>query len=196
MKHLVDKIYVGLPWKDGGRTHSGVDCVGLAWLWLMETGGAVFNCPKSDKSRDAATVLQGRCKPEAEWERGDVLFFANKEGKLCHVAIYLGERRLLHILQGISSRIDTGTELLRRLGLKVAGVCSPKDAATLSEALRDPALGAAAPLFQLVLAILLSAVSALLTPSLSGFKAKHGSYGDGALVTNKNPEITLPDVLG
>lgn len=196
--HASDRNYLGLPWQDGGRTFAGVDCVGLAWLWLRENKFVTGSAPKSDRSKSAATVLQGSCRkaaPEA-WERGDVVFFADKTGRLAHVAIYLGSRRLLHILTGCTSRVDTGTELLRRLGLKPAGAVSPENVPALAEALADPALGDANTIVLLVVALALSAASALLAPSLSGFKSRYGAYGDAALLTQRNTEIPLPDVLG
>jgi hypothetical protein len=34
-----DFAYVGIAWKDGGRTRDGLDCAGLAALWLREQMG-------------------------------------------------------------------------------------------------------------------------------------------------------------
>src|SRR5438445_6639965 len=37
-----DLGYVGIAWKDGGRTRDGLDCAGLAALWLKEQMGIEF----------------------------------------------------------------------------------------------------------------------------------------------------------
>ena len=34
-----DFAYVGIAWRDGGRTREGLDCAGLAALWLKEQMG-------------------------------------------------------------------------------------------------------------------------------------------------------------
>ncbi len=191
----LDKSYSGIPWKAGGRTHAGVDCVGLAALWLREQMGIEVAPPVTDETSDAAAVLQQYCKT-GEWERGDVVFFRlKKSGRVCHVATHLGEGKLLHILSGVQSRIDNGPTLLARLGFEVAGVISPRDSAALCKALSDQQVGWA-QVALIVIAVALSLASSYLAPTLSGFKSKNGIYGDGSLLTQRNPEIPLADLLG
>lgn len=193
---LEDKQYTGLPWKDGGRSRAGVDCVGLAWLWLKEQAGLTAPAPDSRPDADAEKVLQLGFNEKA-LKRGTVVFFRVKEnGKVRHVAIYLGEGKYLHIVRGAESRIDTGLKLLKRMGCEPVAAVSPDQSEKLCLALRDQNIGDPGTLILIAVAGVLAVASYFLTPSLSGFKNRNGRYGDGALVTQKNPEIPLPDILG
>jgi len=193
MINEADRQYIGLAWKTGGRSRSGTDCVGLAWMWLNEQGGLSFPAPESSGGKRCSEVLQQHCKP-GEWERGDLVFFA-KRGEVEHVAVHLGGGRLLHIVSGYDSRVDNGPRLLERVGFKVAGVIDRQNVAGILAALADKSLGASVAV-PLAIGLFLSALSALIMPSLSGFKSKNGRYGQNALLTQSNPEIPLPDLLG
>ena len=195
---LDDEFFVNLPWKEGGRTLSGgVDCVGLAWLWLRENcPGFHGDCPKSDKSVDLEALLQGRFKKD-EMMRGDVVFFREKKsGKILHVGIWLGENRLLHILYGGTSRIENGFKLCERVGLTAIGAVSSSNVELIGAALADKNLGGWPVVIGIALSLLLSVASSFLMSTASGFRNKFGQYGPNALITQKNPEIPLPDMLG
>jgi len=189
----IDRNFIGLPWKAGGRSFEGVDCVGLAWLWLIGPGDKSFAPPKSSRSKRAADVLQAHCKP-GEMARGDVVLFS-KRGRICHVAICLGEGKLLHSVR-CGSRVDNGPTLLARSGYQLAGVIEGNNIEAVAAVLADKRLGEPSTIALLVISILLSAVSALMAPSLAGFKSKNGRYGENALITQRSPEIPLPDLLG
>lgn len=193
----IDKTYVGLPWKAGGRTRDGLDCAGLARLWLTEQMGLQFNLPDSvTVDCDAEKLLQPDYK-HGELERGDVVFMRHDEtGKVCHVAIYLGENKYLHILKGCESRIDTGLALLERLGFKIAGTVSGQDATRLCEALRDPNLGTAATVILLIISVALSLASGFLLRPKLGQRNQSGKYSFDALATQTNSTLPLPEVLG
>ncbi|MBC8096541.1 MAG: C40 family peptidase [Akkermansiaceae bacterium] len=192
----VDQTFVGIPWKDGGRTFVGCDCVGLAWLWLNQQMGVTTPPPETDAETDAETFLQGDFN-ESALVRGDVVFFREERSKkVRHVAIYLGENKYLHIVKGTKSRIENGLTLLRRVGCTPVGSISPREADRLCSALRDRTLGEVATIILLVLSVALTLASYLLAPSLSGFKNRTGRYGDNGLITQKNPEVPLPDILG
>lgn len=191
-----DHQYCGIPWKDGGRTRAGVDCAGMAMLWLAEQRGQTFPELKTDEASDAESVLQQYCKA-GELERGDVEFFrVKKSGKVRHVAIYLGDDKRLHIFGGVESRIETGLTLMRRLGLEKVGAISWRESAALARALGDARLRDPVTWVMIAISAVLSLVSYLLTPSLSSFKNRSGRYGSEALLTQKNPELPLPDLLG
>lgn len=195
MIELNDRRYVGLPWKDGGRDRDGVDCAGLAMLWLAEQRGVTVAL-KTDAETDVETVLQGHGKT-AELERGDLEFYREKRsGKVRHVTVYLGGGRRLNIFGGVESRIENGLELLRRIGFTKVGAVSWRDTEALAVALGDREMRAPATWALIAVSVVLSAVSYLLTPSLSGFKNRTGRYGDNALLTQQNPELPLPDLLG
>lgn len=192
----IDKSYCGIPWKDGGRTRSGSDCVGIVWLWLTEQAGFSMPCPSSTPNADAAELLTDSFD-EASLRRGHVIFFREQaSGKVRHVAIYLGENKVLHILKGGTSRIENGFTLLRRCGCEPVDAIPADQIGRICAALADKDLGEAGTLTLIALAIVLSLVSYALTPSLSGFKNRTGRYGQDALITQRNPEIPLADLLG
>lgn len=185
--------YLGLPWKDGGRTLAGVDCVGLAWLWQVNERKLDAACPASDKSVRCDEFLLPFA--EQDLERGDVVFFRSRQsGRIEHVATHVGGGRLLHILRGLESRIENGPVLLRRIGLEPAGYVPAGDVQRLCNALADPALGGWDQLIMLIVAVVLAAIGWAMMPDMP--KNSVGRYGQNALLTQKNPEIPLPDVLG
>jgi cell wall-associated NlpC family hydrolase len=196
----IDNTYCGLPWKDGGRSRDGLDCAGLAQIWLTEQLELDFTVPSTGPEPDAEKLLNPDYKTSA-LERGDVVFFRSTRTKrVCHVAICLGNNRYLHILKGCESRIETGTRLMARIGLQVAGAISGKDAERLCLALKDKQLGDPGiwiTVALLVVSIALSAASAfLLKPKLGRFRDQSGRYGFDQLVTQTSSELPLPDVLG
>jgi cell wall-associated NlpC family hydrolase len=191
-----DHKYIGLPWKDGGRTRAGVDCVGLAVLWLAEHYNFKAPVPDSQQHGRATQLVKDRAFDPIGLERGDVVFLANKTGQVRHVAIWLGGGKVLHVIKGYDSRVDNGFTLLRRIGLHPVAAVKPAEAEVLSEALADAAVGEAATWIMIAVSIVLSVVSALLAPKLARFGNKYGRYGFDALVTQTSTEVPLPDLLG
>ena len=212
-----DFAYVGIAWKDGGRTRDGLDCAGLAAFWLKEQMGIEvgdFSSPiqesyfENGESADCRrTGLDNRLldyfstvseSARGPLSRGDIVFFRQKAtGKVCHVAVYLGNNHYLHTLCGLESRINTGTQLLERIGFSVAGVVSPKDVGRLGLALRDPNLGDAVSALLIIVSIALSAASSfLLRPKLGQMRNQNGRYGFDQLFTQTSSELPLADVLG
>jgi len=192
----IDETYVALPWKAGGEDRSGVDCRGLALLWLREQMGFKAVATPASTAR-VEDFLQGAEFRQGNLQRGDIVFFrrgATKE--IRHVGIYLGENRYLHILKGCESRIDTGVVLLARLGHVPAGAISPSEAERLCAALADPRIGETGTIILLVISVLLTLASIALAPKLARQGNKYGRYGQDALVTQNTPEIPLPDLLG
>ncbi len=190
-----DHIYMGLPWKAGGRTRAGLDCVGLACLFLEAEMGLNLRPPTSDCGADAAALLRGRNFDATALQRGDVIFFS-LGGKVCHVGVWLGKGKLLHILQGFESRIENGLVLARRLGLQPVAAVRADEVELLAEALSDARLAGWVGVVLFVVSILLSLVSTLLMPKLARQGNKTGKYGFDGLVTQRSTEIPLPDILG
>lgn len=107
--------YVGLPFREHGRTRDGLDCWGLVRLVLAEE----FNIDvPSYAERYSSTLAQdeiGAFVPDiaAEWhdvppgteELGDVLVLRMR-GQPMHVGLVLGGGRMLHVEQGIDSVMD------------------------------------------------------------------------------------------
>lgn len=195
-----DFIYAGLPWRAGGRTREGLDCAGLALLFLREEFGLDLAAPDTTEPNgiDVETVLQGvRIPTGRDLQRGDLVFFRHRDtGKVCHVAIALTGGKLLHIVHGFESRIDNGFKLTQRMGLVPCAAVAVEDAERLALALHDPALGDVSTVVLLVVSLLLSVASYALTPKLSRQGNKYGRYGFDALVTKNTPEQPLPDLLG
>lgn len=190
-----DSKYIGLPWKSGGRTPEGLDCVGLVALFLKEEFGFVAPVPKSENNGDAERFLAGRKFITEDLKRGDVVFFAKKGRGISHVGVWLGGGKLLHIVQGIDSRAENGFVLMERLGLKPVAAIGPDEAELLAKALADSKLGAQA-VVMLIVAVALAALSYALTPKLARNGNKYGRYGFDALVTQNSSEIPLADILG
>ncbi len=203
----------GIPWRSGGRDRSGVDCVGLVKLFLEAEFSLKLDPPPTPPtdiekhaiaehflgsarvSRAPAGVSPDGPVPE-HLERGDVVFFRHvRSGRIVHVAVCLGGGRHLHILQGVPSRIENGLTLLARCQLVPAGVIKPSDAQALAGALSDPTLGWVSVIL-FVIGIAVSIASAFLMPKLPRLGNKYGRYGFDGLVTQTNPEIPLPDILG
>lgn len=191
-----DFIYCGIPYEREGRTREGADCVGLALLFLREEMELQVDCSVGAKGEDCEKLLSPFIG--ATVERGDVIFFRDvrKTHQIAHVAVHLGEGKLLHTLGGCDSRIDNGFKLLGRLGLLPAGIVKWRDAEKLCRALNDPKLGEATAVILFFVGLALSAAAALLAPKLPRFGNKGGRYSDLGLVTQASPEVALADHLG
>ncbi len=191
---------VGIPWLDGGRTRAGADCVGLVQIGLVERFGVVLEVPKPgadyDAAKDGVERFVAEMRPVAA--PGDVVFFrSRKTGKIQHVALHLGDARLLHTLRCYQSRIDVGPRLLERMALEMVGALPSSDVVRLGQALRDPQLGwVNIALFALSLALSFASSFLMPKPDLGKFRNQRGRYGYDALITRASTELPLPDLLG
>jgi hypothetical protein len=84
------KSFVGTPYLWGGRTRFGIDCSGFVQLLFKEMGIVL--------KRDAKDqVLQGRAvNSMADVVAGDLAFFANASGKVTHVGLLDGTKKIIH----------------------------------------------------------------------------------------------------
>ncbi len=201
-----DYQFIGIPWKEFGRSRNGCDCAGVVLLWMQEQMGITLpDTPKfegqDDRDAMSRAMLGGDIARKApkEWNRGDVLFFQTRAGKISHVAVCLGGDRLLHIVNGGTSHIVNGLTLLRRVGLEYAGHLHATDP-RLSEVLNRPGIGTIDPVTAIiglfVVGILLSAASALLAPNARKNRNQNGRYADDGLITEASPKLPLPTILG
>jgi hypothetical protein len=198
--NIADKQYVSLPWKKNGRSRQGLDCAGLAWLFLSEQFGLQSPSPRPNASVSAADIIRPLSPIRLiDLSRGDCIFFRHQKTKaLCHVAVYLGDGKLLNILAGCQSRIENGFTLLARLGLEPVAAIPPREADKLAAALSDASLGWVQIAIMVVLMALSYAINYRHQPTAGKFRNITGKYGsnNSGLVMAKNPEIPLPDILG
>ena len=82
---------VGVPYRYGGSTPQGFDCSGLV---QFSYSGAGVTVPRTTGQLWSASTTVG----ENDLRAGDILFF-RIDGKMSHVAMYLGERRFVHAPQ-------------------------------------------------------------------------------------------------
>ncbi|CAM5439488.1 peptidase [Bacillus safensis FO-36b] [Bacillus safensis subsp. safensis] len=92
-KDVVDagKQFIGLSYLWGGMSSFGYDCSGFAYSMYKACG---YLLP-----RDASDqAVQGTPVTSNHLEQGDLLFFANENGKgaVRHVGIYAGDGMMLH----------------------------------------------------------------------------------------------------
>lgn len=190
--------YLDLPWRVGGDTRDGLDCRGLAILWLREHGVALASPPSHQPGDEVAErILTEELAFVREPQVGDVCFFRDRTGKVRHVGVWT-ERGLLHQLGQHRTRVDRTLELARRVGFTFAGALPPERAEALAAALSDRRLGDPFTVFLFVASIALSAASAFLMPKpkLGQFRNEGGRYGFDNLATQTNPQLPLPDILG
>ncbi len=100
--------YIGLEYLWGGMSAFGYDCSGFAYAVHKANGYQI--------ARDASDqAAHGKEIPLDEVLPGDLLFFANEEGKgnIHHVGIYRGEGKMLH-----APSTGKGIEIVRLAGTK------------------------------------------------------------------------------
>jgi cell wall-associated NlpC family hydrolase len=84
--------YVGVPYVWGGNTpESGFDCSGFTKYVFAKQG---IQLPRT--SREQARVGQGVALDFAAFAPGDLLLFAEPGEAISHVAIYVGDGRIIH----------------------------------------------------------------------------------------------------
>ena len=87
----VARKWLNTPYRYGGSSHSGIDCSSLTQNIYMEAYR--FQLPRTSEEQ----YKQG--KPvRLNWIRaGDLIFFKrNRNGKMDHVGVYLGNGKFIH----------------------------------------------------------------------------------------------------
>ena len=91
---------VGIPYRYGGATPQGFDCSGLVQFSYSRAG---VSLPRTTGQLWSASTTVS----EDDLRAGDILFF-RIDGKMSHVAMYLGDRRFVHAPQS-GRRVSVGS---------------------------------------------------------------------------------------
>jgi gamma-D-glutamyl-L-lysine dipeptidyl-peptidase len=91
--------YLSCPYLWGGKTYLGLDCSGFTQVVYKQHGVSLL--------RDAAKqATQGELISFiSDGRPGDLAFFDNEEGRICHVGILLDNQKIIHCSGKV--RIDT-----------------------------------------------------------------------------------------
>lgn len=87
----IARRFIGLPYLWGGMSAWGYDCSGF----IRAVWKACGICLPRD-AMDQAEVGRSISLHSTEWQKGDLLFFRNEEERVHHVAMYVGNGKILH----------------------------------------------------------------------------------------------------
>jgi len=105
--------YIGIPFSLKGRDFSGADCWGLVLLWYENEYGVKLKSFHEDYEdiSDKGGIESATRKERKNWEKtsepeiGNVVLI-RITGAEMHTGIYIGEGKMLHVMQGINSCIE------------------------------------------------------------------------------------------
>jgi cell wall-associated NlpC family hydrolase len=85
--------YIGVPYRYGWESASGMDCSGLVWRVWKDACGVEVPRVSRDQMRFGRPVNRSDMQP------GDLVFFKIHFWRVDHVGIYLGDNQFLHASQ-------------------------------------------------------------------------------------------------
>lgn len=104
--------YIGLPYKENGRSTEGVDCWGLARLFYKHELGIelpsyteLYAGSYDPKVVAAIDYYKDGWEPVANPHPGDLCLF-NILGEPAHIGVYIGDQRFIHSRDGLDSVIE------------------------------------------------------------------------------------------
>lgn len=83
------KMYQNSPYLWGGRSPFGIDCSGFTQVVFRMSG---YKLPRDSSQQ----IMKGEEIKIEEHKAGDLAFFTNKEGKMNHVGLLIGEGEVIH----------------------------------------------------------------------------------------------------
>lgn len=83
--------WLGSPYKLGGVTKKGVDCSGFVYSTYKD----LYDVTLPRRSAEMISAVEA-INTKDSLQKGDILFFNNKAGKINHVGIYLENNRFIH----------------------------------------------------------------------------------------------------
>ncbi len=91
-KRIIKQVnkYLGVPYKWGGASRSGMDCSGFVKKVFEKAEGV--SLPHNTKKQ----AEYGKYIEKGNLEFGDIVFFKIKKHPVDHVGIFLGEKKIAH----------------------------------------------------------------------------------------------------
>ena len=107
------ETYIGLPFKEHGRTRDGVDCWGLVRLVLADRfdirlPAYVTGYASTEDAADIAGLIRGEMGPWVETPEarpGDAVLMRLR-AQPCHVGLVVARGWMLHVEDGIDSCLE------------------------------------------------------------------------------------------
>lgn len=110
--------YTSVRYVGGGRSTKGWDCSGFTQWAMKEYFGVDIPKPAATQGVSGKKISKNN---RSKWKPGDILVYSNGR-RICHVALYIGDGKLMHalnekydtIIQDVSyyERWDSGTYLV------------------------------------------------------------------------------------
>lgn len=120
------KAMTGVPYLWGGSSLKGVDCSGLTqYVYFLSGYMLPRNASAQCKAGEPVDVSQGLGNLQA----GDLVFFASKTGRISHVALYLGEGRIIQSSQLVrtSSLVEGDPDFYPRKVVQACRIIGTQD---------------------------------------------------------------------
>ena len=111
--------YVGRSYVYGGTTTSGWDCSGFTRYVFMNHFGIELSRTAASQAGGGSTVSKNS---RSSWKPGDLLFY-KQNGRISHVAIYLGNGQMIHALNPKYDTLIQGVDYYEKWDNKTTLYC-------------------------------------------------------------------------